>query len=95
MNELLEDIVLSVPGTKTQNRGEIASLSDSLKVNSMNYSLTYNSEEIYQVVPPEKISRKKPNFFCDIETLNHLLNLDVSGCEAVNELTVSLIELPF
>lgn len=95
LNELLEDIVLSVPGTKTQNRGEIASLSDSLKVNSMNYSLTYNSEEIYQVVPPEKIPRKKPNFFCDIEALNHLLNLDVSGCEAVNELTVSLIELPF
>lgn len=94
VSDTIENIMHSFPGAKVLRRGELISLTDDIQSCSSAFNFSYSAESLYETVSEKDRIRIKPNFFCDIDVMNVLINREISENVPEMDFTVSLIELP-
>ena len=88
-----------IPGMSATRGQTIYPLDDGSEMCTVSYSLDYSDDTISSIISEEDRERVKPRFFANIDTLNQILDLELTDEEFdeedIQEVHVDLIEYPY
>lgn len=94
----IKDAMRMIPGAEAKGSPSRFDLNDEWSVQSVNYGIEVSEETLTTVIPESDRKRVKPRFFVDIDTLNQILDLELTDEEfesdEIQELHIDITDIP-
>lgn len=95
----IKDAMSMIPGIEPKGSHSKYDLNDKWSLSSIVFGVEYSEEMVNCIVSEEDRKRVKPRFFVDINTINQILDLELTSEEFktdnIQELRVDIIDIPY